>query len=167
MGLILLLPAPVSIAEIQGVLKEGILQEAETLSSPVSISGIAKVLGVLLRRRHYRKRGVSDKEQPLSDLIGAPLVVYLREEEVAGLHLKKHSLNEWASNVRVQQPNVLDEALLAALRYLVNHHLQLLKCQTLCRSSCFVLDEALLAALKYLVDHELQFFDCQMLCMSS
>ncbi len=73
----------------------------------------------MFRRRHHRKRGVSDKEQPLSDLIGAPLVVYLREEEVAGLHLKRQSLNDgWASSVRVQQPNVLDEALLAALRWI-------------------------------------------------
>ena len=89
----------------------------------------------MFRRRHYRKRGVSDKEQPLSDLIGAPLVVYLREEEVAGLHLKKQSLDDWASNVRVQQPNVLDEALLAALRYLMHHHLQRLNSSALCMSS--------------------------------
>ena len=68
------------------------------------------------RRRHHRKRGVSNKEQPLSDLIGAPLVLYLPEEEAAGLQLKKHLLDQWASQVWVQQPNVLDEALLTALR---------------------------------------------------
>lgn len=60
---------------------------------------------------------MSNKEQPLSDLIGAPLVLYIPEDEVAGLQLKEQSLDQWASHVWVQQPNVLDEALLTALRW--------------------------------------------------
>ena len=60
---------------------------------------------------------MSNKEQPLSDLIGAPLVLYLPEEEVAALALRKQALDQWASHVWVEQPNVLDDALLAALRY--------------------------------------------------
>ena len=59
---------------------------------------------------------MSNKEQPLSDLIGAPLVLYLPEHEVAGLQLQQQKLDQWASNAWVQQPNVLDEALLTALR---------------------------------------------------
>ncbi len=68
------------------------------------------------RRRHPRKRGVSDKEQPLSDLIGAPLVLFMASEAIAGLALEKKQLDPWALQVWVQQPNALDEALLRALR---------------------------------------------------
>ena len=72
---------------------------------------------------------MSNKEQPLSDLIGAPLVLYLPEEEVAALQLEKQSLDQWASHVWVQQPNVLDEALLRALRCLlsIGHKLDILR----------------------------------------
>lgn len=70
----------------------------------------------LCRRRHPRKRGVSDKEQPLSDLFAAPLVLFMPDEDVAALRLQQQQLDQWASHVWVQQPNALDDALLAALR---------------------------------------------------
>ena len=70
----------------------------------------------LRRRRHPRKRGVSDKEQPLSDLFTAPLVLFLPEGDVKALELRQQHLDQWASNIWVQQPNALDEALLSALR---------------------------------------------------
>ena len=68
------------------------------------------------RRRHPRKRGVSDKEQPLSDLFAAPLVLFMPGAKVKALQLRQQHLDQWASNIWVQQPNALDEALLCALR---------------------------------------------------
>lgn len=64
---------------------------------------------------------MSDKEQPLSDLIGAPLVLFMPPEAIAGLALQKKQLDPWALQVWVQQPNALDEALLTALRCLSPH----------------------------------------------
>ena len=66
---------------------------------------------------------MSDKEQPLSDLIGAPLVLFMAPEAIAGLALQKKQLDPWALQVWVQQPNALDEALLTALRCLSPHFL--------------------------------------------
>ena len=59
---------------------------------------------------------MSDKEQPLSDLFAAPLVLFMPEGDVKALELRQQHLDQWASNIWVQQPNALDEALLSALR---------------------------------------------------